>query len=186
MSRVAAVCVLALSITATAAAQEPVRPPAETAKPRPADVPPKAEAPGQPVNVKLDFTILDQSGAGEPARRTVTLIVADRSAGSIRSIGNSVRATLNVDATPHILANGSIRVQVGLEYNPRQVNAPADKVKLPGGEVAEVGGPGAGGSALNQRTAIVLVPGKPLVLSQAADPLSDRKITVEVRAEILK
>jgi hypothetical protein len=34
--------------------------------------------------------------------------------------------------------------------------------------------------------AIVLTSGKPLVLSQAADPLSDRKITVEVRADILK
>jgi hypothetical protein len=32
----------------------------------------------------------------------------------------------------------------------------------------------------------VLTSGKPLVLSQAADPLSDRKITVEVRADILK
>lgn len=190
MSRAtAAVCVLALSLAANAAAQqEPPRPPAETAKPRSADAPPKPEAPapGQPVNVRLDFTITDQLGTGEPAKRTVTLIVSDRSVGSIRSTGNSVRATLNVDATPQILANGSIKVQIGLEYNPRQVNAPTDKVKLPTGEMAEVGGPGAGGSALNQRATIVLVPGKPLILSQAADPLSDRKITVEVRAEILK
>jgi hypothetical protein len=43
-----------------------------------------------------------------------------------------------------------------------------------------------GGSSLNQRVVIVLEPNKPLMLSQAADPLSDRRITVEVRVSILK
>jgi hypothetical protein len=42
------------------------------------------------------------------------------------------------------------------------------------------------GSSLNQRVTIVIEPNKPLILSQAADPLSDRKITVEVRVSILK
>ena len=142
--------------------------PAEKPAPAPNKTPPPAEAPGQPINIKLDLTITDQSGPGEPAKKTVSMIVADRSGGSIRSIGNSVRAVLNVDATPQILPNGSIKVLLGLEYNPQKGDGPPS------------------GSALNQRVAIVLVPGKPLVLSQAADPLSDRKITVEVRAEILK
>lgn len=125
-------------------------------------------APGQAVNVKLDITISDQAGSAEPSKKTVSMIVADRALGSIRSIGNSVRAILNIDATPQILPNGSIKVSLGLEYNPHKGEGPPS------------------GSGLNQRAAIVLVPGKPLVLSQAADPLSDRKITVEVRAEILK
>ncbi len=184
MSRAtAAVCVLALSIAANAAAQqvETSRPPAAAApKPAPAEAP----APGQPVNVKLDFTITDQLGTGEPAKRTVTVIVADRSSGSIRSSGNNIRAMLNVDATPQILSNGNIKVQVSLEYNPRQPSMTKPVVKTPTGETVEL--PLEGGSTLNQRATIVLVPGRPLILSQAADPLSDRKITVEVRAEILK
>ena len=183
MSRAtAAVCILALSIGATVVAQQ-----VETARP-PAAAPPKAaaEAPpqGQPVNVKLDFTITDLLGTGEPAKRTVSLIVADRSGGSIRSSGNNIRAMLNVDATPQILSNGNIKVQVGLEYNPRQPSTTRPVVKTATGETVDV--PTEGGSTLNQRAAIVLVPGRPLMLSQAADPLSDRKITVEVRAEILK
>jgi hypothetical protein len=132
--------------------------------------PPPAESnpPGQPVNVKLDITITDQGGSGEPARKTVSMLVADRAAGSIRSIANSVRAMLNVDATPQILPNGTIKVLLGLEYNPQRGDGPPT------------------GSSLNQRVSVVLVPGKPMVLSQAADPLSDRRISVEIRGDILK
>jgi hypothetical protein len=164
-------------------------PPSE--KPAPSQnrpTPPPAEAPappGQPVNIKLDLTITDQLGPGEPAKKTVSMIVADRMAGSIRSIGNTERATLNVDATPQILQNGNVRLQLGLEYNPRQGARGGDKVKGPSGEILELPRE-AGGSSLNQRVAIVLEPNKPLILSQAADPLSDRKITVEVRVSVLK
>lgn len=140
---------------------------------------------GQPVNIKLDLTISDQLASGAPAKKTVSMIVADRYSGSIRSIGNSVRATLNVDATPQILQNGNVRLQLGLEYNPRQPTTAPEKVKGPNGEVLELPRD-EGGSSLNQRVVIVLEPNKPLMLSQAADPLSDRKISVEVRVSILK
>ena len=133
--------------------------------PAPLETPPPL---GQPVNVKLDLTITDQLGPGDPAKKTVSLIVADRTVGSIRSTANNVRATLSVDANPQILSNGNVRVQLGVEYNPQKGDGPPT------------------GSGLNQRITLVLVPGKPVVLSQAADPLSDRKITVEVKAEILK
>jgi hypothetical protein len=155
----------------TTAAQE--KPAAAQEKPPSAQAKPPSEVAGQPVNVKIDVTIVDQLGGREPARKTVTLIAADGAPGSIRSSGNNVRAYLNVDATPRILSNGNIRVALGLDYNPRQT---------------EKGEPdlGPGGSTLTQRVAIVLVPGKSMVLSQAADPISERKITVEVKAEILK
>jgi hypothetical protein len=148
--------------------------------------PPEAPAPaGQPVNVKLDLTITDQLASGAPAKKTVSMIVADRYSGSIRSIANTVRATLNVDATPQILQNGNVRLQLGLEYNPRQPTTPPEKVKSPSGDMVELPRE-EGGSSLNQRVVILLEPNKPLMLSQAADPLSDRKITVEVRVSLLK
>jgi hypothetical protein len=155
-------------------AQQPVQgrgqTPAPAAKPAPAaaKTPPPAEPPGQPVNIKLDLTITDQVAAGEPSKKTVGMIVADRASGSIRSMANSVRGMINVDATPQILPNGTIKVLIGLEYNPHRGEGPAS------------------GSSLNQRVSVVLVPGRSLQLSQAADPLSDRKITVEIRADILK
>ena len=163
--------------------ERPPNAPPEKAPSRPG--PSESPSLGQPLNVKLDLTITDQQGPGEPAKKTVSLIVADRAGGAIRSAANIGRALINVDATPQIMANGNIRLQLGLEYNPRQPSVPtADKVKTGNGEVVDI--PRDAGSALQQRVAIVLTPGKPLLLSQAADPLSDRKITVEVRAEVLK
>ena len=177
MSRhgIGAAFIVLLFASAGSAQQAPSRAqtPAPAEKPAVAQSRPAAPAeapapPGQPVNVKLDLTISDQAGPGEPSKKTVSMIVADRAAGSIRSIANNVRATLNVDATPQILPNGTIKVLLGLEYNPHRGDGPPT------------------GSSLNQRVSVVLMPGKPMVLSQAADPLSDRRISVEIRGEILK
>lgn len=191
--------VLLLGAAAVAQQPAPAAPKPTPAPAAPKPTPPPAAAPtmvdtgmlpggidprGQPVNVKLDLTITDQLGPGEPAKKTMSLIVADRAGGSIRSSGNNVRAVLNVDATPQIMPNGNIRVQLGLEYNPRQ-SMTVQTAKGPSGETVQLP-PEPGGSSLNQRVAIVLEPGKPLVLSQAADPISDRRITVEIRATVLK
>ena len=41
-------------------------------------------------------------------------------------------------------------------------------------------------ASLNEMLSLILESGKPTIVSQAADPTSDRKITVEVTATILK
>jgi hypothetical protein len=41
-------------------------------------------------------------------------------------------------------------------------------------------------ASLNENITLILESGKPTIVSQAADPTSDRKITVEVTATILK
>lgn len=151
----------------TAAAQKPAEQPAAKSESRP------AAAPGQPVNIKLDLTITDQTGPGEPLKKVVTMMIADRGAGSIRSTGSvrtQGRVQINVDARPEILQSGAIRLSLGLEYNPRTLgnDAPTEW------------------SSLNEQINLVLQPGKPLVVSQAADPASDRKISVEVTATLMK
>lgn len=128
---------------------------------------------GQPVNIKLDLTITDHTGPGDPIRKTVTLVIADRASGSIRSSGSvrgQGRVQINVDARPQILQSGSIRVMLGMEYNPR----------LTGNDNPTES------SSLNEQLGVVLQPGKPLIVSQAADPASDRKITVELTATLLR
>lgn len=129
--------------------------------------------PGQPVNIKLDLTITDQTGPGDPLKKVVTMVVADRGMGSIRSLGSvrtQGRVQINVDARPHILQSGAIRLSLGLEYNPRTLgnDAPTEW------------------SSLNEQITVVLAAGKPLIVSQAADPASDRKISVEVLATVMK
>ena len=154
-------------------AQNPAPKPPVTAEQAAAPPPARSEPPGQPVNIKLDITITDQTGPGDPLRKVVTLIVADRGIGSIRSTGSvrtQGRVQINVDARPTILSSGAIRLTLGLEYNPRTLGSDAPTEW----------------SSLNDQLGVVLEPGKPLVVSQAADPASDRKITVELRASILK
>jgi hypothetical protein len=140
------------------------------------------EPPAQPVTVRLDITITDQAGPGEPVRKVVTMLVADGQSASVRTNGRQRVAgvgdfpvSINVDARPNILRDGAIRVQLGLEYlpqpNPRQPNAEVQQLET---------------STSTQRMTLILQNGKPLVVSQAADPGSDRKISVEVSATILR
>jgi hypothetical protein len=148
--------------------------------------PPRAPEPsGQPVNVKIDLTITDQLGPGDPARKVITLIVADRQNGYIRSRGNvriseqrSHSVTINVDARPIILKEGSVRLELGLEYQPTPPGTGGQPTTGPGSDPFATN--------LNERVGVILEPGKPLVVSQAVDPASDRKIAVELRATILK
>jgi len=151
--------------------------------------PPPEPAP-LPVNIKIEVSITDQTGDSTPARKVVTMIAGDRQNTSIRSSAsvpvrqavapgaapmyNYRNVTINVDARPAILPKERDRVMVsfGLEYFPKTAG---------GREEAEPGM-----ASFNERLGLILDSGKPMLVSQAADPTSDRKITVEVTATILK
>lgn len=173
MPRLFAIAVLVAGLAiAVPHAQEPVT--GAPDKQKPAAQTAEAPSGGQPVNIKLDLTITDQTGPGDPIRKTVTLIVADRATGSIRSSGSvrgQGRVQINVDARPQILSSGAIRLWLGMEYNPRMTGSD---------------GPTESSTLTEQIGGVVLQPGKPLIVSQAADPASDRKITVELTATLLK
>ena len=159
LKRVIATVCAALVMGVVSIAQAPVNPPSL-----------KPEAPGQSVNVRIEVTIADQACPGDPTRKSASLVVADRAAGSIRNAGTP-RGVLNVDARPAVTGS-SVRLTLGLEYNPR-ISATAEQ------PLREF-------SSLSEQITVVLESGKPLVVSQAADPTSDRKVAVEVRATIVK
>jgi hypothetical protein len=171
LKRPLVIATIALLAAGGAAAQQPAAPaPQEKpAPPRPA--PPE----GQPINIRVDLAITDQAGPGTPSKRTVSMIVADRHTGSVRSAGapsaGSRTATLNVDASPIILKDGLMRIMLGLEYFPRPSEGPV---------------PNDGQGSLNQRITLLVESGKAMVISQASDPTSDRKVNVELTATILK
>ena len=108
------------------------------------------------------------------------MIVADRKNGSIRSSGQVMTpngggrfaVSLNVDAMPIIVKDGLMRLDVGLEYVPK-----------PGSENASSG---EGRGSLNERLSLLVESGKALIVSQASDPTSERRITVELTATVLK
>ena len=130
--------------------------------PRPAPPAP----PGQLVNIRIDVTVSEDGGDAAPWRKTLTLTLADRQPGSIRAFGNAAQpntppARLNVDAFPILQGDGRVQAQVTLDYGPM-------------------------GRGTSIKVEPLLVPGKPLVVSQAADPGTDRKLVVELTATVLK
>lgn len=140
-----------------------------------------ATAPGTAVsmtNVRLDLTITDQTTANAaPIKKVISMLLAERGNGKVRSSGmvNSPGpgyiVTLNADAYISRIEGDRIRVDVTVEYAPVG----------PEGE-----GEGRRGSPLNQTVTVVLTNGKPTVIVQAADPLTDRKVTLEATATIIR
>jgi hypothetical protein len=129
---------------------------------------------GQPINVRVELTIRDQRGTAPPETKTVSIVTADRTSGRVRTGGN-VRTEkfgvqdvrLNVDTRPVILRDGLIKLFVTFEYRP------ADTETSPSNNISEM-------------LECVLASGQSLGVTKSADPNSDRSVTVEVKATILK
>lgn len=129
-------------------------------------------------NVQIEVNLTDQTGNQVPEKKTVTMIVANRDWGKIRSAASVMPVgeppygvELNVDARPWLTVDGPIRLEMTLVYAPSRATADP-KEKRPTG--------------INQSQTVILQSGKPLIVAQAADPVSDRKVIVEVKATILK
>ena len=166
-----------------AAPPRPPAPPAVTAAPPP---PPPAPAPpgpprrdGQPINIRVDTTISEIGGNAPPVKKTVAAVAGDGFDASVREIATTKSApgelgatptSLNVDASPTILSNGKIRVRVTLQYAAGQAQPSEQRIR----------------TDIRQTLVLNLENGKPLVISEASDPLSDRRVTVEVTATILR
>ena len=112
---------------------------------------------------------------------TVSLITSDATWGRINARAQGpVATTLNVDARPVIEQDSKreptnrIRLDLSVEYQPIRTSADDP---FP---------PGARPTNLNQSLSIVLTSGVPIVVSQAADPLTDRQVIVEVKATVMK
>jgi hypothetical protein len=163
------------------------RPVLATTKPEPSAAKAASEPPALALNIRIEVSITDQTGSNPPARKVVTMIAGDHQSTNIRSSAtiavkrapesNSTfnrDVTINVDARPLILPRepNKINVSLGLEYFPKIQGTQ---------EVME-----AGMASFSERLGLILESGKTMMISQAADPTSDRKITVEVTATILR
>jgi len=132
---------------------------------------------GQLVNLRLEFTVTDQIGTAPPVRKTITMNVADGESGRIRTNAEVYRRNaavtivpLSVDASPEIDGN-RIRLRASLEYQLLKDPEP----DLPAGK-----------TSITQSVTAILSDGVSTILSQSADPLTDRKVTLEVKATIIR
>lgn len=152
-------------------------------------VPPRVErVPTQ--NVKVDLTITDTFGAGT-TKKTVTLLVADGWSGRVRS-SNEVQVpypggpgpaqftmrtiTINVDCTPIVRESNRIQMNLTIEYVPELSTMNATTPNTRDVKPANI----------NESLTVLVNDGKPTLLTQSADPATDRRVTVEVTATVVK
>lgn len=195
-SLIVPVLVIGLVLPGRSAAQNQPAPPA-------APTPPRATvgtAPGAaPRNIRFDITIND-SGVTTPITKVVTLNVSAGGGGSIRSTARIPGAptqaprtvttqgpdgkpqttttpsspptiALNVDVTnPTIYEDTNVRAMVVIEYQPYVPPAP----------------PRLDAAVVRANSMAVFESGKKMVLLQAADPMTDRRTTIEVTATVIR
>ena len=142
----------------------------------------RIQAEGQPVNVRLDLTITDSRGDQPAISKTVTMTLADRHNGRIRTQGD-VRTpqgfrqvVLNVDCQASIIPRESrARVMLTIEYRP------VDRPFATEAENERTTTP-----HINESLTVILDDGKPMVVSQSADPVTDRRVKIEAKITLLK
>ena len=116
------------------------------------------------VNVRYEIRIREEGGP-QPNTKTVSMTGTLYEVSLVRAINEG--QSLNADANPTSIRDGRVLTKLGIEYTPQ---TPAQMSKL----------------SVRQNISVWLESGKPMVISQSADPLSDRRLTVEVTATILK
>jgi hypothetical protein len=128
------------------------------------------------VNVRVELSITETHGSNPAVKKTVFLITQGGTRGSVRSTMNRPGGSigLNVDARPNVSRDGRISLALTFNYTPEP--APGTPSADDSGRPAD----------LNEMMEIYLTDGKPLLISQSADPKGDRKVTVEVTATVVK
>lgn len=171
----------------------PPAPPAEGAKvgadapPRPPQAPTRdgrARQLGPNVRVEVTFTERRSDAAVQP--KTVTVTTGDGHWGRVRSQAHSPgfgASPLNVDARPEVQSDGRVQLALNIEYGDRRIS---ESKPVTAGPVQIAPAPSVTDVNLSQSVTVVLESGKPLTITQSADPMSDRKVTVEVKATVLR
>jgi hypothetical protein len=143
------------------------------AKPQPQTEKPAAStpaAPVEPINVRYEITIRETGGM-QTSPKTISLVLAMNDQSLIRANGvvtGKGNFPLNVDVMPSLLRENRVRTRLGFEYTPAAA------------------GEGPTPFSMRQTLNVWLENGKPMVVSEAADPISDRRFTVSVTATILR
>jgi hypothetical protein len=169
--------VLMLLLTLAAPPEPSPKPsPRPEAKPLPDAKPAAAEH--RAVNVRLEIKITERRAESSPVTKVVSMTVADRRNGMIRASngtqpsGEAFKpAALNVDATPMIDSEGRVGITLGIEYNVNDQSPDAKGLPL---------------RAIREQFFVIAESGKPLLVSDSADPVGDRRIQIEVTATVLR
>jgi hypothetical protein len=140
--------------------------------------------PNPAVNVKLELSITD-TYAGTPAKKTVTMLVSNGGSGMIRTsnrLPDGSPVNLNVDCQVSV---SSVALP-GRERGPEVIRTSLTFLYTPAQASSGEGRPAPRPADLTESVNVLLQDGKLTVVSQSADPATDRKVTVEVTATIIR
>jgi hypothetical protein len=135
------------------------------------------QIPQPTANVRVELTITDQRGDGVALTKTMSATVVDtgmsriRTSGDVRTPLGMRPVTLNVDASPKVQRDGKIRLDLNFEYRPVAAEAETEKNATLG---------------MTEMISVLLEDGKPTVISQSADPSTDRRVKVEAKATVIR
>jgi hypothetical protein len=124
-------------------------------------------------NVKLELAISDTYN-GAPSSKTVSIVIANGSSGAVRTqnrLPDGSPVYLNIDAQARVFGGGVISVVMTFQYTPAQP-AQGENRQRP--------------ADLEEHVSVLLQDGKSTVVSQSADPATDRKVTAQITATIVR
>jgi hypothetical protein len=141
----------------------------------PAAAPRAARKPPLPINVQVDIVVTERTPTSEPVVRRAQLVTADGESTSVRnvSVWRPVdapvgEAPFRIDLQADVLDATRVRLRLGVDYG---LSRPGDKVNS--GQVTI-------------RQAVVVRDGASIVIAETADPVTDRTVKIEAKANIVK
>ena len=169
------ICLFSLSLSA----QQPPAPPKAAAPPKAPGAPAPPGPPGvvvfdpeqggQPINIRLDVSVIDQTAEGAAQPKSVMVMLVDRAMGLTRAAFQD--RSIAVDARPTIV-DGRIRVQVTVQSDGTQNYLPPEKVDHT--------------TKWRNSFSLLLENGKPILALETTDAVTKRKMSIEVKATIQK
>lgn len=205
IGRVAAIWTLSLLMAVTAGAevmtepaQVPVAPPQAPPPAKPVAAP-TAPTPARTMptrNVRVSVVITDQAGTRAPVVKTVSMVIADGRRNQVRSTSRLRREVATGPGQPMMISQELLPLQLNVDA--QATITPEKRVLLelrfnygitvPGGAAGREPAVVSADSAMaeiSEELALLLAPGASVVAAESADATSDRKVKVEVQAEIL-
>jgi hypothetical protein len=131
------------------------------------------ETGGQPVNIRLDVSVTDQAANSAALPKMLMVILADRALGQTRAAYED--RSISVDARPTIV-EGRVRANLTVKsQEPTKIMGMGDGFKPPD-------------PLINWTNSITLLldSGKPMLAFETSDPVTKRKLSIEVKATIQK
>jgi hypothetical protein len=179
------ICLLSVTLGAQQSAPKASAPPAAPAAPAPAVAPnppappasrPDLEEGGQPINIRLDVSVIDQTAQGAAQPKSLMVLLVDRAMGRTRAAFQD--RSIAVDARP-MMVDGRIRVSLTIQSDPSR---PGFQVVGPGASPPEQD------HTIGWRNSfsLLLENGKPMLALETMDAVTKRKMSIEVKATIQK